>query len=241
MAIRNLGAIIVDTLRYDFIKKSFTNAGPREYLLDLGCGVKPFKPYYDTIAKKSIGIDVAQSPHGTNAVDIVYDGKIFPFKENEFDLVFCTEVMEHVPDPVLFLSEINRVMQMNGKLIMTTPFMVPLHEEPYDFYRYTKYGIKELLTRSGFEVEQITPFADYFGVIMAFQMQIYLKFWNIISKMTKLNVIYSEYNPFIFFPVVIPQWLYLLYLKLPLPKGLRRYLFRTTRGYGYTAVKKSNL
>lgn len=241
MAIRNLGAIIVDSIRYRFIKKAFEVSGKRKYLLDLGCGVKPFRHIYDQHAVKSVGIDVAQSPHGTNFVDIVYDGRTIPFEKNQFDIVFCSEVMEHVPDPVHFLSEINRVMEMNGKLIMTTPFMVPLHEEPYDFYRYTKYGIRELLTRSGFEVEEIQPFSDYFGVILAFCLQLYLKIWSAIANKLRMKFIYSEWNPFIFVFAVVPQYLYLWYWSWPLPSKVRKFLTGTTRGYGYTAIKQKNI
>ncbi|HMT28118.1 MAG TPA: class I SAM-dependent methyltransferase [Bacteroidia bacterium] len=238
MAIRNLGAIIVDTLRYNYIKQSFENSGQRKFLLDLGCGVKPFKHMYDKFSTRSVGIDVAQSPHGSEKVDVVYDGKNIPFSDQEFDIVFSTEVMEHVPDPNHFLSEINRVLQPGGILIMTTPFMVSLHEEPYDFYRYTKYGIQHMLMNAGFEVKNITAFGDAFGVILGINIQLFLKVWSIIANVTKIRIIYSEWNPFIFLFVVLPQWLYLGYLKLPLPKGLRKYLAGTPRGYGYVAVKK---
>lgn len=238
MAIRNLGAIIVDTLRYDYIKKSFQEAGTRQYLLDLGCGIKPFKPIYSKYATRSIGIDVAQSPHDSKSVDIIYDGRDIPFSDNEFDIVFSTEVMEHVPDPQHFLNEINRVLQPGGVLIMTTPFMVQLHEEPYDFYRYTKHGIQHLLTKSGFEVKNIVAFGDAFAVILGVCIQLFLKAWSILANATRIKILYSEWNPFIFIFVVLPQWLYLLYLKIPMPGGFRKYLSGTPRGYGYYSVKK---
>lgn len=238
MAIRNLGAIIIDNLRYKYIENSFLEAGARKYLLDLGCGVKPFKHIYSKYATRSIGIDVAQSPHDSKSVDIIYDGRNIPFSENEFDIVFSTEVMEHVPDPQHFLNEINRVMQPGGVLIMTTPFMVQLHEEPYDFYRYTKHGIQHLLSKSGFEVKNIEPFGDAFAVILGIQIQLFLKIWSVLANATRIKIIYSEWNPFIFIFVVLPQWLYLVYLKIPLPIGLRKYLLSTPRGYGYYAVKK---
>ncbi|MBL0340959.1 MAG: class I SAM-dependent methyltransferase [Bacteroidetes bacterium] len=181
---------------------------------------------------------MAQSPHDSKAVDIIYDGINIPFPDNEFDIIFCTEVMEHVPNPEHFLSEINRVLQSGGVLIMTTPFMVQLHEEPYDFYRYTKYGIQHLLNKSGFEVKNIVAFGDAIGVLIGIQIQLFLKIWSAIANFTKIKIIYSEWNPFIFFGVVLPQWMYLLYLKIPLPRSIRKYLSGTPRGYGYYSVKK---
>jgi SAM-dependent methyltransferase len=238
MKVRNLGAIIADSLRYDFLKNAFSETGKREFLLDLGCGVKPFYSLYSEFAEHSVGIDVAASPHGTQTADIVYDGKTIPFAENTFDIVFCTEVMEHVPEPLAFLEEIYRVLKPGGKVIMTTPFLVPLHEEPYDFFRYTKHGIKHLFTKTGFDEIRIQPFGEYFGVIIAFSVQIHLKAWRIITNKTKLTFLYSVYNPFIFLFIALPQWIYLAYYRMPVLKRLKRYLSSACRGYGYTAIKR---
>src|SRR5436190_14960421 len=133
MKIRNLGAIIQDSLREEFVTAEFARLGKRKQLLDLGCGKKPFHHIYTNYCETSVGIDVAQTIHGTAMVDVVYDGKKIPFPDGEFDYVFSTEVMEHVPEPKDFLNEIYRVLKPGGVLIMTVPFMVPLHEEPYDF------------------------------------------------------------------------------------------------------------
>jgi len=238
MKIRNVGAIIVDEIRYDFLIRAFKEAGRKKSLLDLGCGVKPFSSLYNKYTEKSVGIDVAQSPHGTSHADKIYDGKTIPFEDASFDIVFCTEVMEHVPEPTNFLNEINRVLQPGGMLIMTTPFMVPLHEEPYDFYRYTKYGIRHLLEKSSFEKINIEPFGDYFGVVIAISIQIMVKFWRILANKTGMKFLYTPWNLFIFLFVVIPQWMYLLYYRAPILGRVKKYLSATTRGYGYTAIKK---
>jgi SAM-dependent methyltransferase len=238
MAIRNIGAIVTDPLRCNYIKKSLQEAGNRKNLLDLGCGVKPYKYIYSTCVEKSVGIDVAHSPHALESVDIIYDGKNIPFPNREFDIVLCTEVMEHVPDPVHFLSEINRVLQPGGALIMTTPFIIPMHEQPYDFYRFTKHGIEHLLDSSGFEVKNITSFADILGVILILNVNIFITFWSWIAKVTRLKIVNSVWNPFIFVFAVVPQWVYLFYLKIPIPGRIREYLSRAPRGYGYYAVKK---
>jgi SAM-dependent methyltransferase len=224
MAVRNLGAIIADTLRKEFITNTFKEQAGAGYLLDLGCGIKPFYSTYSQYTISSIGIDVAASPHGTQTADIVYDGKVIPFGDNTFDTIFCTEVMEHVPEPINFLSEIFRVLKPGGKLIMTTPFLVPLHEEPFDFYRYTRYGIQHLLGSAGFQNIRITPFGDYFGVILAFSIQIHLKAWRIFTNKTGLRFLYSVYNPIIFFFIAVPQWTYLVYFKAPVLKKLKKYL-----------------
>jgi SAM-dependent methyltransferase len=237
MKIRNLGAIIQDSLRKEFVTQTFSRFGKRKRLLDLGCGDKPFLYIYKDYVETSVGIDVAQTIHGTEKVDIIYDGKKIPFPDGEFDYVFSTEVMEHVPEPKDFLKEAYRVLKPGGVLIMTVPFMLPLHEEPYDFYRYTKYGLKYLLDTAGFSSHTIRVFSEYFGVIISFSIALHLKFWNWSSKKLHIPVIYSIWNPFIFLCVWLPQRSILfLYKRKSLEKIFQR-LSYTPKGYGITAVK----
>ncbi len=237
MAIRNLGAIINDRLRLKFIYDAFSRYGERDELLDLGCGVKPFKEIYSSFVRRHVGIDVATSPHPKNHVDQIYDGKNIPFEDEKFDYVLCTEVMEHVPDPVTFLKEINRVMKREGMLIMTTPFMVSLHEEPYDFYRYTEHGIRYLLRITGFELTRLESFSGYTGVMIALLVKPQLKFWNKIGKLLRIKWLYSEWNPFIAIGVVIPQYGYLWFYQIFKHIKRERRTSTTPRGYGFTARK----
>jgi SAM-dependent methyltransferase len=237
MKVRNLGAVIQDTLREEFIAESFARFGKRKRLLDLGCGIKPFEHIYRGYSESSIGMDVSQTPHGTQMVDVIYDGTQIPIPDGECDYVLCTEVLEHVPEPKDFLREIHRVLKPGGVLIMTVPFMVPLHEVPYDFYRYTTYGLKYLLDTAGYSSHDIRVFSEYFGVIISLGIAIHLKCWNVIGKKLQLPVIYSLWNPLIFLFVWLPQRMMLcLYRR----KGLARLFAKLSyapKGYGLTAVK----
>src|SRR6185436_4985835 len=149
--IRNLGAVIQDSLREEFIRNAFRQFGKTNRLLDLGCGNKPFYDLYSDYCESSVGIDVPESIHGLSKADLVYDGKKIPFPDGEFDYVLCTEVMEHTKEPSDFLSEIYRVLKNGGVLIMTTPFMVPLHEAPNDFFRFTNFALGYLADKTGFK------------------------------------------------------------------------------------------
>jgi hypothetical protein len=112
-----------------------------------------------------------------------------------------------------------------------------LHEEPYDFYRYTKYGLKHLLDSAGFSSHSIRAFSEYFGVIISLSITIHLKCWNWISKKIHLPFLYSVWNPFIFLFVWFPQKAMLfLYRRKSLKKVFER-LSYTPKGYGITAVK----
>lgn len=81
---------------------------------------------------------------------VLYDGKEFPFKNNSFDFLYHTEVLEHIIDPTLFLNECNRVLKDNGSMFFSVPFQARYHYIPFDYYRYTPSGLRYILENSGF-------------------------------------------------------------------------------------------
>jgi SAM-dependent methyltransferase len=121
--------------------------------LDYGCGYKPYKEYFNNVSQY-IGIDVKS--HGfdyeNGIVDVYFDGKTIPFENETFDSVFSSEVFEHVFDIDDTLIEINRVLKKDGKMLFTIPFFWEEHAEPFDYCRYSSFGIKYLLEKHGFEV-----------------------------------------------------------------------------------------
>ncbi len=82
--------------------------------------------------------------------DIQADAKIMPFAKDTFDVVICGELLEHVPDPRLVLRDIYRVLKPAGKLLLTVPFLYPIHADPYDYGRYTDYFWMENLQEIGY-------------------------------------------------------------------------------------------
>ncbi len=120
-------------------------------VLDIGCGQKPYQYLFKV--SKYIGIEV-DSPDNrlSKEADCFYDSKVLPFNNGEFDSVIATEVFEHIFEPVEFILEINRVMKDNGTLLLTVPFIWDEHEQPFDYGRYTSFGIKSILEKHGFEI-----------------------------------------------------------------------------------------
>jgi SAM-dependent methyltransferase len=119
-------------------------------VLDVGCGTKPYERY--VAATSYVGLEHNKTVH--SRADVFYDGTIFPFAANEFDAVLCNQVLEHVFTPEQFLMEIRRVLRAGGLLLLTVPFVWDEHEQPYDFGRYSSFGLRALLERSGFKVIQ---------------------------------------------------------------------------------------
>jgi SAM-dependent methyltransferase len=87
--------------------------------------------------------------------DFIGDALYLPIKDQSVDIVFATQVIEHVTKPDLMVRECKRVLRPHGCLILSGPFYWPLHEEPYDFFRFTKYGFAQLLSDAGFSEWQI--------------------------------------------------------------------------------------
>ncbi|NWF79026.1 MAG: class I SAM-dependent methyltransferase [Chloroflexi bacterium] len=127
----------------------------RGALLDLGCGRKPYADLFAPYVTRHVGLDVPVSIHGRAALDLIGSALSLPLEADSFDTVLATEVMEHVPDPGLMLAEIYRVLAPGGVLILSVPLHEPLHELPYDYYRFTPVALEYLLRGNGFTVEQV--------------------------------------------------------------------------------------
>ena len=122
-------------------------------LLDVGCGSKPYQSLFavDTY----IGLDIdSESTRKRGIADKLYIGGQFPFPNSEFDSLLCNQVLEHVFNPEEFLGEINRVLKPGGKFLLTVPFVWDEHEQPYDYARYSSFGLRALLEKEGLQILQ---------------------------------------------------------------------------------------
>lgn len=107
--------------------------------IDLGGKNSPYKHLMRTSSSVCVDINPAHHP------DIVADAHdLSCIKNNSYDTVVATEILEHCHDPQKVLHEIHRVLKKNGFVILSTPFLYPYHPDPADYYRYTKDGLKEL-------------------------------------------------------------------------------------------------
>lgn len=122
-------------------------------LLDLGCGNKPYESLYRPLTSTQTGCDVIQSDK--NCVDVLCPVTDLKFSDGEFDTILCTQVLEHVFEHDRMMAEAFRVLKPGGHIILTVPFAWELHEEPYDFFRYTRHALKALFEQTGFEIDYI--------------------------------------------------------------------------------------
>lgn len=134
-------------------------------VLDAGAGMAPYRELFAHC--DYVTHDWPASPHErASAADVVGDLCSLPLEDDGFDVALCTEVLEHVATPLAAVDELYRVLRPGGRMLVTVPFVAQLHEEPHDHYRYTSYGLRGLLERGGFEVEDVEPLTGYFRTLV---------------------------------------------------------------------------
>ena len=136
----------------------------RGNLIDLGCGTAPFADLIAGQISAYHGLDLwPRSPRTVVAADVQQLGMI---RDEVYDTAISLEVLEHVPAPWLAIEEIYRILKPGAHFVLTVPHLSRLHDVPYDYYRFTRYGIDYLLRRSGFEVitiEEKAGLATFLG------------------------------------------------------------------------------
>lgn len=136
-------------------------------ILDVGSGTSPFQELFPN--RRYIRLDWNHSIYDA-PVDVRGSAAMLPIANSCLDAVVCTEVLEHVSEPQSAAREMYRVLKPGAKLWLTTPFVWPLHEEPYDYYRYTSHGLRHILEQAGFYIKSILPLSDSFSTVAALML-----------------------------------------------------------------------
>lgn len=140
-------------------------------LIDLGCGRVPLYATYREYVDEVICVDWGNTSHQTSHLDYECDlTQALPFVDGEFNTIILSDVLEHIPEPEALWWEMSRILAPGGVILLNVPFFYRLHEEPYDYYRYTEHALRRFAERAGFDVILLEPaggtpeiFADLFG------------------------------------------------------------------------------
>ncbi len=142
-------------------------------LIDIGCGTKPYREMISPYITEHIGVDHKDSLHDQSSVDLFGTAYHIQMDDETFDAAISTAVLEHLEEPELALKECYRVLKSGGIAVYSVPFIWHLHEEPRDFYRFTKYGLKYLFEKVGFEIIELNALSGFwvtFGQLSVYNL-----------------------------------------------------------------------
>lgn len=125
-------------------------AGAR--VLDVGCGRKPYYPFFAGAASY-VGVDVQENPHA----DLHGPIEALPVEDASFDVVLCTQVLEHVEDPAAAVAELHRVTAPGGRVLASTHGVMVYHPNPGDHWRWTHTGLERLFGRHDWARLDVRP------------------------------------------------------------------------------------
>jgi SAM-dependent methyltransferase len=127
-------------------------------VVDVGCGKAPHHKHITY--EKYIGVDI-EDRGGVPDVVIADVNNGIPLPDATANLVICTETLEHTKKPHFVVSELYRITKRGGTVLLTAPMVWPVHEAPYDFFRYTNFGMEYLFKEAGFTEVRIQPSNGY--------------------------------------------------------------------------------
>ena len=120
-------------------------------VLDVGCGLKPYYPFFASVASEYVGVDVVENP----AAELLGPVEALPVEDASFDLVLCTQVLEHCDDPAQAVRELHRVTRPGGRVLASTHGVQVYHPSPSDYWRWTHEGLRRLFARQRRMVEAL--------------------------------------------------------------------------------------
>ena len=138
---------------------------PSARFLDLGCGDLRYGSYSDNPGWERVFGDYDTR---TAKLSLRLDAQHLPFRDESFDVILMTEVLEHLQYPQEALQGIARVLCPNGELILTVPFLWGMHEVPSDYFRFTEFGLARLLRDAGLQLVYFQRRANLIGVVMSY-------------------------------------------------------------------------
>jgi len=142
-----------------FLKRASSETPDGAMVLDAGAGDGRYSVHFEHANYEAA--DICELERNYDKIKYQCDLTDIPVEDERFDVVVCTQVLEHVPEPLAVLKELSRVLKPGGTLYISAPLYYPEHEVPYDFFRYTQFGWKHLLNQASYEIKTIEWLEGY--------------------------------------------------------------------------------
>ena len=148
-----------------FVERAAAGVPAGKRVLDAGAGEGPYRASFAHARYLALDDRRGDRRWDYRGLDLVGDLLRMPVKDGAADVVLSTETLEHLTDPADFLRETARVLRPGGRLFLTAPLHFKEHQEPHDYFRYTRHGLALLIDRAGLVAESIEPEGGYFAFL----------------------------------------------------------------------------
>jgi SAM-dependent methyltransferase len=152
-----------------FVRRAADSVPQGSRVLDAGAGDCRYAHLFGGKSYESADFGKVEKTYGRLTYEC--DLTSIPVESERYDLALLTQVLEHLPDPLAALKELHRILKPGHRLWLSQPLYYEEHEQPYDFYRYTQFGLRHLLLSAGFRVEEMFWLEGYVGTL-AYQLEL---------------------------------------------------------------------
>lgn len=135
---------------FDEMLKFSSSIADDSIIIDIGAGQSELSMFFENSNYVAIDLGIGDDDWDFSQLDVKGDVQSLPIRNSVADAALNLWVMEHVPAPQLMVNEMYRILKPGGKTFLIVPFTLHEHQQPYDFYRYTRYGVRYLFETAGF-------------------------------------------------------------------------------------------
>lgn len=163
--------------RYKNVNRHIIEGAIREFaagadagavVLDVGAGSGHYRALFPGM--RYYAVDMGLEQESLKGLDAAADICALPFADECAGYAVCIEVLEHVFEGRRLMAEIRRVLKPGGRALVTTPLCFGEHMQPYDYFRYTRYGLGKTAVENGLRVVSIEPRGGYF-IFLSFHLR----------------------------------------------------------------------
>ena len=138
---------------------------PGSRVLDAGAGEGPYRHWFGHCRYAGVDLGIGDARWNYAGLDVQGDLSRLPFPDRAFDALVNIVVLEHTRQPDVVLAELGRVLKPGGRLLLVAPQQWEVHQQPHDYFRFTRYGLEWLLTEAGFSGWRLEPMGGYFTLL----------------------------------------------------------------------------
>ncbi|TLX20895.1 class I SAM-dependent methyltransferase [Thermomonas fusca] len=159
-----------------FVRGAASSTAAGQRVIDVGAGELKYKPHFAHCQYVSSDLCIGDGDWSYAGIDIVSSAYDIPVESGSFDAVLCIQVLEHLDAPDRAFEEFHRVLKPGGYAYLSAPLLFGEHQQPHDFFRFTRYGLVSLGKRHGLKVLSIEPHG---GCFIAIETTFWAAFWEI--------------------------------------------------------------